>query len=245
MINPILWPDWPVPERVNALTTTRVEGVSRYPFDSCNLALNVGDDRAHVLSNRLWLRKRLQLLDEPKWLQQVHSNKVVDAATINPDAVEADAAYTTAKGVVCAVLTADCLPILFADQEGSCVGVAHAGWRGLLGGVIENTVQAMSTYARPKVAWLGPAIGPQAFEVGADVYSAYLEQRSEFEKAFTESGSDSWQMNIYEAAKIVLASADISNVYGGNLCTYTDHEKFYSFRRNAATGRMATLIWLD
>ena len=149
------------------------------------------------------------------------------------------------SSVICAVLTADCLPVLLADRDGTCVGVAHAGWRGLLAGVIQNTVQAMSTAARPVFAWLGPAIGPRAFEVGIEVYEAFIQQRAEFEIAFTPTGQGKWLLDIYQAAKIILASADITDVYGGNFCTYTDHERFYSYRRAPRTGRMATIIWMN
>ncbi len=237
-------PDWPLQDRVSALTTTRNGGVSVSPYDTLNLALHVGDQEPRVIANRTMLRERLQLAQEPKWLQQTHSNKVVDAAKVHADAVIADASYTTEPDVACAVLTADCLPIVFSDESGACVGIAHAGWRGLLQGIIQSTVAAMSTCSPPAYAWLGPAIGPQAFEVGDDVYLPYTRQNAAFEEAFTAIGPGKWRLDIYRAAKIVLAAADIFSVYGGDYCTYSDDEYFYSYRRSHCTGRIATLVWI-
>ena len=240
-----IYPDWPLGNKINALTTVRVGGASQIPFDSFNLALHVGDERSHVMANRATLRQQLQLNQEPKWLQQIHSNTVVEASAITPDSAQADASYTTQAGIVCAVLTADCLPILVSDVDGSCVGVIHAGWRGLLAGVIQQTIKAMSAYAKPYYVWLGPAIGPTAFQVGSDVLEPLVAQDSSFERAFVSDGSGKWKLDIYQVAKIVLAAADISAVYGGNFCTYTDSERFFSYRRESTTGRMATLIWMN
>lgn len=237
-------PNWPLPDRIAALTTTRTGGVSQSPYAEFNMALHVGDQSSRVIANRAMLRQELQLTQEPKWLQQTHSNVVVDAAIVNADTVNADASYTTEPGVVCAVLTADCLPIVFTDSRGRCVGVAHVGWRGLLKGIIQRTIDAMSTCTRPEFAWLGPAIGPQVFEVGDDVYAPYISMDAAMQQAFTAKGSGKWNLNIYQAAKIVLAAADIVNVYGGDHCTFTDSKRFYSYRRSTRTGRMATLIWI-
>ena len=237
-------PEWPLQNHIAALTTTRTGGVSQSPYTGFNLALHVGDQHARVIANRTILREQLQLTQEPKWLQQTHSDLVVDAATVNADSVNADASFTTEPGVVCAVLTADCLPVVFADSQGSCVGVAHVGWRGLLKGIIQRTIDAMSACTRPQYAWLGPAIGPQVFEVGDDVYAPYINLDTAMQQAFASKGKGKWNLNIYQAAKIVLAAADIANVYGGDHCTYTDSERFYSYRRANRTGRMATLIWI-
>ena len=140
------------------------------------------------------------------------------------------------------MLTADCLPVLFSDPDGECVGAAHAGWQGLCKGILEQTIQSMSAYIKPDYAWLGPAIGPNALEVGDDVFQAYINRNSEFKKAFTQIESGKWLLNLYDAAKIVLLAADINKIYGGSYCTYTESERFFSYRRNAVTGRMATII---
>ena len=237
-------PDWPLQGRVSALTTTRIGGTSQPPYDTLNLALHVGDQRQQVIANRNTLCHHLSLSEQPKWLQQTHSDLVVNATSVTPDQTFADASYTTEPGVVCAVLTADCLPIVFSDKSGSCIGIAHAGWRGLLQGIIQRTVEAMSTHSRPTCAWLGPAIGPRVFEVGDDVYMPYTRQNSSFKQAFTTFGPGRWKLDIYQAAKIVLAAADIFEVYGGDYCTFTDDELFYSYRRSHRTGRMATLVWV-
>ena len=239
-----IFPDWPIQDRVAALMTTRIGGFSLPPYDSFNLATHVGDQRRSVIANRKMLRKYWSFSQEPKWLRQTHSDIVVNATSIEPDTENADASYTTEPGIVCSVLTADCLPVVFSDQHGHCIGVAHVGWRGLLKGIIQRTVEAMSLYAPPKYAWLGPAIGPQVFEVGADVYQPYVRQNKEFERAFTNAETRRWKLDIYKAAKIVLKAADVTNIYGGDYCTYTESERFYSYRRSNQTGRMATLIWI-
>lgn len=239
----VIYPDWPLQEKVCALTTTRLGGVSQSPYNEFNLALHVGDKDEHVLANRSLLCEQLALNREPCWLQQTHSNRVVDASFVKADNEQADASYTTSFDTICAVLTADCLPILLSDEQGYCVGVVHVGWRGLLAGVIQQTVAAMAASAKPKFAWLGPAIGPQKFEVGGDVHQPFAEQNANLEDAFTPKSAGKWNLDIYRAAKIVLAAADIINVYGGNYCTFTDRERFFSYRRSSRTGRMATLIW--
>jgi YfiH family protein len=236
--------DWPLEDKIKAFTTTRTGGVSASPYDSFNLALHVGDEAQQVKNNRILLREQLALPDDPKWLQQVHSKIVVNANDIESDQVTADAVYTDQAGIVCGVLTADCLPVALASKKGHCVGVAHAGWRGLKRGIIEETVRTMSAIAKPDYAWLGPAIGPQAFEVGADVYQSFVEQDKAFISVFTESGDNKWYLNIYQAASIVLQSLGIHKIYGGNHCTYNESKSFFSYRRVANTGRMATLIWL-
>ncbi len=239
-----IYPNWPLRNKVNALTTTRLGGYSDNPYHGLNLALHVGDRQEHVLANRSLLREKLQLSNEPKWLQQIHSNKVVNANAIESDTVKADASYSIDADTVCAVLTADCLPILFSDEQGSCVGVAHVGWRGLLNGVIQQTTLSMSVYAKPDYAWLGPAIGPNAFEVGNDVYELYLQRDRVLKSAFTVKSAGKWSLDIYKAARIILSAANISNTYSGGYCTYTDSTRFFSYRRTPRTGRMATLIWI-
>ena len=240
----MLTPDWPAPANVCAAVTTREGGVSAAPYDSFNLATHVGDAAAAVSENRCRLAARLQLEREPLWLSQVHANRVVDAATAAAG-VSADASFTRQAGVMCAVLTADCLPVLFCDIDGQRVAAAHAGWRDLAGGVLEATLQALQVPADRVMAWLGPAIGPQAFEVGAEVRAAFVEQHPQAAAAFrAQAGADDrWLADLYALARIRLQAAGVDAVYGGGFCTYSDSRRFYSYRREATTGRMAALIW--
>lgn len=239
-----LVPDWPVPAPVRTLQTTRAGGVSTGPYAALNLGDHVSDDPAAVARNRALLRADLPA--EPVWMRQVHGNVVADAdcATGVP---EADAAFARRPGTVCAVMTADCLPLLLCDQAGTVVAAAHAGWRGLAEGVVEATVQAMQTAPEKLLVWLGPAIGPQAFEVGEDVRQAFLKHDLQAGQAFVAhpSASEKWLADIYLLARQRLALLGVTRVYGGGLCTYSDKNRFYSYRRDGATGRMASLIWLD
>lgn len=236
-------PDWPAPERVRAVSTTRRGGVSAPPYGSLNLGDHVGDAPEAVAENRRRLRQGRQLPGEPVWLQQVHGVGVVDAATVRGP-VEADAAFAHHSGVVCAVMTADCLPILFCDEGATVVAAVHAGWRGLAAGVIEATVRRLGVPARRLMAWLGPAIGPAAFEVGAEVREQFLVQGPGAAEAFTPSADGRWLANIYRLATQRLAGLGIERVYGGHWCTYSEAGRFYSYRRDGVTGRMASLIWL-
>lgn len=243
----LIRPSWPIQEKVQAFTTTRAGGVSQPPYNDLNLALHVDDNVSDVQNNRQQLCRLISPETEIKWLKQIHSNKVVNASNVEPDVVEADAAFTTEKNIACAVLTADCLPILISDKNGECVAAVHAGWRGVLNGVISNTIQAMSEFARPEYAWFGPAIGAQAFEVGEDVYSEFVQSNLAFAECFRPKVVDQekpgkWNLNIYKAAKIVLNSAGISNIFGGEFCTFSDTDQFFSYRRQNVTGRMATII---
>ncbi|MDW3096335.1 MAG: peptidoglycan editing factor PgeF [Gammaproteobacteria bacterium] len=238
----LIEPNWPLQGKVTAFTTTRVGGCSASPYDEFNLALHVGDKKQDVLRNRHQLDEFLGVDYTTKWLRQTHSTITVDASVIDADVIEADASFTSCKNIACAVLTADCLPLLFSDEKGECVGATHAGWRGLVDGVIESTIGAMSQIKKPEYVWLGPAIGPDAFEVGSDVFEAYMLRNNEFERCFKVKESGKWILNIYQAAKIVLKAADIENIYGGDYCTYGDEQQFFSYRRNSVTGRMATII---
>ncbi len=245
-MSPLIYPNWPLQDKVLAFTTTRIGGVSQAPYNDFNLAMHVNDNPSHVVTNREKLQEYMPDI-EIKWLKQIHSNKAVDAATIDPDLVEADAAFTIESNIACAVLTADCLPILLSDEHGKCIAAVHAGWRGLLSGVVNNTVLAMSKYKKPSYAWLGPAIGPHVFEVGEDVYEGYMQSNPVFKNSFTVKKTDikkspKWNLNIYQAAKVVLNTSDITNIFGGGYCTYTDSDQFFSYRRQAETGRMATII---
>ncbi len=236
-------PDWPAPARVRALSTTRSGGVSLPPYDSLNLGVHVGDQPADVAANRAVLRGELP--GEPCWLNQVHGTRVVDAA--HPDGVpDADAVVSRSAGAVCVVMTADCLPVLLCDRAGSVVGAAHAGWRGLQGGVIEATVAAMQVPPSEVIAWLGPAIGPTAFEVGDEVRAAFVADAAAAALAFQPSATPGkWLADIYLLARQRLQALGVNSVSGGDLCTVTDRQRFFSYRRDGVTGRMASLIWLD
>jgi YfiH family protein len=235
-------PDWPAPANVKSLMTTRAGGVSGAPWESLNLGDHVGDDPAHVAANRERLRQRLPA--EPGWLKQVHGDRVVE---LGRDASrEADAAFTRESGRVCAVLTADCLPVLFCDRAGSVVAAAHAGWRGLAGGVLEATVAAMQADPGEILAWMGAAIGPVAFEVGDEVRAAFVATHAEAAAAFVpQATAGKWLADIYQLARIRLESAGVRAVYGGGRCTFSEADRFYSYRRDGVTGRMAALVWLD
>ena len=238
----LIFPDWPASVNVRALQTTRVGGVSVAFYDGLNLAGHVGDDALKVAANRQLLSPYVPT--EPLWLNQVHGITVVDAAIASclPDA---DASFTKAPNVVCATMTADCLPVLLFDEAGTVVSAVHAGWRGLCDGVIEAAVAAMQTPPKNLMAWLGPAIGPNAFEVGLEVRTAFMSQTKEAELAFGAVADDKWLGDIYLLAKQRLHKLGVERIYGGGLCTYTDQARFFSFRRDGATGRMASLIWLD
>lgn len=236
-----LVPDWPVPVSVKALVTTRAGGVSRAPYDTLNLGIAVGDDPECVSENRA--RFRALLPAEPRWLRQVHGIRVVDAATITT-IVEADGSHTTAPGVVCVVQMADCMPVLFADRAGTRVAAAHAGWRGLAGGVLDEAVRALDTDPAELIAWMGPAIGPTAFEVGDDVRDAFLASSPEYHAAFVPHAPGKWLADLFLLGKQRLLALGIGAIHGGGLCTVTDSRRFFSHRRDRISGRMAAAIWL-
>ena len=242
----LIVPDWPVPLKVRALQTTRLGGVSRSPYASLNLGDHVGDDRSAVAANRALLRESLAGGGEPVWLEQVHGTRVVDAASLSPGdrPAQADASFSREKGVVCTVMTADCLPVLFCDDVGSVVAAAHAGWRGLLAGVLEETVAAMAVPANTLLAYLGPAIGPHAFEVGDEVRSAFVATDAALAAAFKPALPGKWLADLYLLARLRLAMQGVTRVYGGTFCTHSDADRFFSYRRDGQTGRMASLIWL-
>ncbi|WP_027897241.1 peptidoglycan editing factor PgeF [Zestomonas thermotolerans] len=234
-------PDWPAPARVRACVTTRAGGVSVGPFTSLNLGDHVGDDPQAVAENRRRLVAELGC--RPAWLRQVHGTRVVEA---DPAQVaEADGCWTAAPGIACSSMTADCLPVLFCDRAGSRVAAAHAGWRGLAGGVLEATLEALALPAEQVLAWLGPAIGPQAFEVGPEVREAFLASHPEAAQAFVPSHNPGkFLADLYQLARIRLVARGITAVYGGGFCTFSD-PRFFSYRRAARTGRFASLVWLQ
>jgi polyphenol oxidase len=238
-------PHWPVPPHVHAFVTTRAGGVSTPPFDTLNLGFVTGDAVTAVTENRR--RLRAVVPHEPRWLKQVHGARVLEAETIE-NRPEADAAFAREPRTVCAILVADCLPVLFCDKAGGVVAAAHAGWRGLAAGVLDNTVAAMrDTGAHPSdiLAYIGPGIGPAAFEVGDDVRTAYVSRDAAAAAAFTPEANGKWLADLPGLARRALERCGITAIYGGNMCTYSHPERFYSYRRDKDTGRMAAVIWRD
>lgn len=230
------------PSGVQALTTLRHGlGVSTAPFDHFNLGSRCGDVDAAVQENRRQLVAALALPSPPRWLRQVHGTRVVREPGF--DEPEADAAVTRTPGTVLAILTADCLPVVFAARDGSEVAAAHAGWRGLCAGVLESTVAAMATPARNVIAWLGPAAGPQAYEIGAEVFDAFTRHDARARMAFLPTRPGHWRVDLYMLARQRLLDAGIVEVHGGGLCTISDTARFFSHRRDGRSGRMATLAW--
>jgi YfiH family protein len=240
--------DWSAPPGVRALTTLRSgDGVSPPPFDRFNLGLRCGDDPALAQRNRDRLADWLALPSPPHWLRQVHGTAVLrfDAAPApGDDEPEADAAVTSAPGVVLAILSADCLPVVFAARDGSEVAAAHAGWRGLAAGVLEATVAAMRTPPARLAAWLGPAAGPQAYEIGAEVRDAFVVRDPPAAAAFEAIRPGHWRVDLFALARRRLAAAGVSEVRGGGLCTISDPARFFSHRRDGRSGRLATLAWM-
>jgi len=249
----LIFPSWPAPPAVRAVCTTRRGGVGEPPFDTLNLAAHVGDDAGAVRDNRAALQRALRLEREPAWLEQVHGATVARAdlvmeRTAGPP--QADASVTSQPQVACAVLVADCLPVLFCDRSGHRVAAAHAGWRGLAAGVLEATVDALGVAPASVLAWFGPAIGPERFEVGPEVRAAFVDRDLGAAECFTPrlgtpAGEDKHLCDLYALARRRLAAVGVTQVHGGGLCTMSDAESFFSYRRDGRTGRMAALIWLD
>jgi polyphenol oxidase len=242
VLNHCLIPNWPAPASVRALQSTRSGGCSPVPYASFNLGSHVGDAPVLVARNRMLLAPLMP--SEPVWLNQVHGTTVVNAAQASC-LPQADACVSAQAGVVCVVMTADCLPVLLCDVAGSVVGAAHAGWRGLCDGVIEATVAAMQVAPQTLMAWLGPAIGADAFEVGAEVRAAFVAHAPEAAVAFTPHAPDKYRADIYQLARQRLQALGVTQIYGGEHCTYRDPARFFSYRRDGVTGRMGTFIWLE
>jgi len=232
-------PDWPAPPNVRAFTTTRSGGVSAGPWASFNLGSRCGDVVNHVDQNRARLDQELPV--PVRWLHQVHGTRVVNHLEEPDGEPEGDAAVTFEPGQVCAVLTADCLPVLFCSRRGDRAGVAHAGWRGLAAGVLEATVNALDDDPSELLAWLGPAIGPDAYEVGVEVADAFMQ---EFPAGFKRRG-DRYLLDLYLLARLKLEKAGVARISGGGFCTFTESGRFFSYRRDGVTGRMASLVWLE
>jgi polyphenol oxidase len=235
--------DWPAPKNVRAVATTRAGGISVGPYASLNLGAHVGDDPGAVLENRLRLRTALALPRDPLWLNQVHGTAAVEAV---PHAAPptADASFSRTQDQACAVLTADCLPVLFCDRDGTRVAAAHAGWRGLVGGVLNSALRAMNVAPDRVLAWLGPAIEQEAYEVGAEVREQFVAASADNEHAFKANDRGRWQADLYDLARRELARLGVTQIFGGGFRCYADRDRFYSFRRDGTTGRMATLVWM-
>jgi YfiH family protein len=243
VVNEFYVPDWNIPANVRALQTTRNGGVSHAPWAGFNLGDHVGDVPDAVAANRALLRSKLP--GDPFWLTQVHGMVAVDVDQ-RPKIKQADAAYSRQPGNICAVMTADCLPVLFCDRQGSAVAAAHAGWRGLLAGVLESAVAAMQVDPGNVLAWLGPAIGPECFEVGGEVRDAFVAADQAASLAFTLRADDGkWLCDIYLLARQRLQGMGVTTISGGESCTVSEADRFFSYRRDGVTGRMASLIWLE
>ena len=248
----LIAPDWSAPRRVNAAFTLRTGGVSASPYDSLNLGAHVGDAAEAVRENRRRVRERLRLPAEPVWLQQVHGTAVLDldapdicAPSATREPPRADAAVARLTGRVCVIQVADCMPVLFAARDGSAVAAAHAGWRGLAAGVLEETVGELGVPPARLIAWLGPTISQENFEVGDDVRTAFVSADSGAATAFEANTRGRWQCDLYALARRRLGALGVEEVWGGGCCTHADSARFFSFRRDGQCGRMAALIWLE
>jgi hypothetical protein len=239
-------PDWPAPPNIRAVVTTRrLPGSSKPPFDRFNLGVRAGDEAAAVVANRRALDEMLELPEAPRWLRQVHGIDVHDADALLADVdPEADAAVTRQPGRVLAILSADCMPVLLCADDGTAAGIAHAGWRGLAGGVIEATIARLGIAPAALVAWLGPAIGARSYEVGDEVRAAFVDGDASGAKAFTPTRAGHWQCDLYALACARLGRAGVARIAGGGFDTFSD-DRFYSYRRDRETGRFASLIWIE
>ena len=246
----LITPNWPAPDNIHAFSSTRVAGESKGVYAGLNLAQHVGDDPQTVEKNRRQLSIALNLPNEPFWLNQVHQATALNSSTqqINlEDSItpSADASFSLQANHVCAVMTADCLPVLICNSQGDKVSAIHAGWRGLAEGVIENSVAGLNERPGRLMAWLGPAIGPQAFEVGEDVRHVFVEKFAQADTAFMQNRPGHYLADIYQLARLVLSSVGVKAIYGGEYCTFTDANHFYSYRRDGTTGRQVSLIWFS
>lgn len=241
-------PDWNAPKNVKAFASTRFDGCSTGAYQGLNLGMHVGDDALLVESNRTWLKQQSKMPMAPVWLNQTHSTDVVTVLEPVANVLDADGAFTTATGVVCSAMTADCLPVILTDTKGTQVAAVHAGWRGLAGGILENAVAKFSNLDSDNqiIAWLGPAIGKDTFEVGNDVLDAFVRFDPQAKLAFkAKSEPGKWLANMSQLATQRLMKVGVTSVTDSNLCTYADSDAFYSYRRDGITGRQATFIWLE
>jgi len=236
--------DWPAPDFIKAGVTLRHGGISQGAYDSFNLATHVGDELIAVKKNRNTLSEHLNLTHSPQWLEQVHSSHAV--LLPNEEIIpKADAAYALEKNIVCAVMTADCLPLLITDTKGCCVAAIHAGWRGLCDGIIEETIRKLPVEAEKLLVWLGPAISADVYEVGKEVYDAFTNNSDDAKQAFVATRENHWLFDIYQLARLRLNNLGVLHIYGGDHCTLIENALFFSYRREGITGRMASMIWID
>jgi YfiH family protein len=243
-ISPFFKPDWPAPANIKSITTTRHGGVSISPYDQLNLGLHVGDHKHHVEQNRQQIVQLAQLPEHPRWLNQVHGTQVTQSKQWSAG-TKADAISSQEKNHVCAIMTADCLPILLCNQQGDTVAAIHAGWRGLAAGIIEKTLHSFACDHSAIIAWLGPAIGPNAFEVGSEVVELFVKQDPQAFNAFKQTDSQHFLANIYLLAQQRLNLCGVTKIYGGECCTVSNPNRFFSYRRDGVTGRMASMIWIE
>lgn len=242
-LSPIYQPEWPAPQNVKAFSSYRFNGFSAEPYHSFNIAHHVGDNPIHVENNRQLLMQLGQLPETPRWLEQVHSNTIINSKDWR-DSIEVDAIISQTPRHVCPIMTADCLPILLCNQQGTAVAGIHAGWRGLANNIIENTVGAFPADVEDVIVWLGPAIGPRQFEVGHDVFRAFTEHNPSAKAAFQQRDNEHFLADIYLLARQRLQQLGINAIYGGDRCTVSEADTFFSYRRDNRTGRMVSLIWL-
>ncbi|TMX72999.1 peptidoglycan editing factor PgeF [Vibrio rotiferianus] len=236
-------PNWPAPKNVKAFASTRVGGFSSAPYQGLNLGAHVGDDPSIVEKNRAWLAQQANMPSAPIWLNQTHSTVVAQVSAPTTQVLDADGVFTSASNVVCSAMTADCLPVLLTNTQGTQVAAVHAGWRGLANGIVEN---ALELFSGEVMAWLGPAIGPQVFEVGEDVLQAFVDFDSQAHQAFTPRDVEGkWLADMSKLATLRLNKLGITQVFDSGLCTFQDKEDFYSYRRDGVTGRQATFIWIE
>ncbi|HGJ5876579.1 MAG TPA: purine nucleoside phosphorylase YfiH [Arsenophonus sp.] len=240
----LIYPDWPQPETVIACSTTRIGGGSLSPYDSFNLGLHVGDDPRLVKQNRHKLVNMAQLPTPPCWLNQVHGTRIIDLGKQNNGNTPADSAYSCQRGQVCVVMTADCLPVLLCNQQGTEIAAIHAGWRGLCDGILEKAIKQFKSPISSIMAWLGPAIGAKKFEVGSEVRAAFIERDVNLAQGFKGQNNGKYLADIYLLARLKLTAVGIKDIYGGTYCTVNEPTRFFSHRRDGVTGRMASLIWL-
>ncbi|MEH0699630.1 peptidoglycan editing factor PgeF [Vibrio owensii] len=236
-------PNWPAPKNVKAFASTRVGGFSTAPYQGLNLGAHVGDDLSIVEKNRDWLAQQAKMPSAPIWLNQTHSTVVAQASAPTKQVLNADGVFTSSSQVVCSAMTADCLPVLLTNTQGTQVAAVHAGWRGLAKGIVEN---ALELFSGEVMAWLGPAIGPQAFEVGEDVLQAFVDFDSQAHQAFTPRDIEGkWLADMSKLATQRLNKLGVTQVFDSGLCTFQDKNDFYSYRRDGVTGRQATFIWIE
>ncbi len=242
-IDELIIPNWSAPHNIKAISTTRSGGVSPPPYDHLNLGTHVGDNPQLVLKNRQLITEIAELPESPRWLEQVHGSNVIDSYDWQEN-IQADAIFSRRANHVCTVMTADCLPLLLCNQQGDCVAAVHVGWRGLATGIIEAALTRFSCKSSDILAWLGPAIGPMQFEVGQDVYNAFAKNDVNATTAFVATGEQLYLADIYELARQQLQKKGVLQIFGGDCCTVSDKARFFSYRRDGITGRMASMIWI-